>query len=46
MYEEKCSIGDKPAWLDRILQATATTNDENILARQYFEGDFRITLIN
>jgi len=33
---------DKPAWLDRSFNVTATTNDENSLDRQYFVGHFRI----
>jgi len=32
----------KPAWLDRIFQATATTKDENSLKRQHFVGDFQL----
>jgi hypothetical protein len=31
----------KPAWLDHIVQVTATTNHENSLKNSVFEGYFR-----
>ena len=36
---------DKPAWLDRILQVTATTRNENSLQRYHFGAYFRINVI-
>jgi hypothetical protein len=32
----------KPAWLDKIVQVTATTNHGNSLKNSVFEGYFRI----
>ncbi len=48
-------FSDKPAWLDqvseakrrlRVLQVTATTNNENSLIRHHFVGHFQINLCN
>jgi len=43
---QKMMKTDKPAWLDQIFQAPATTKDENSPDRQRFVGYFQINGIS